>query len=586
MLGAVVAALIAAAPSVAPAQAARPDAPPVGEAAPPRSALQRADSCWAAGDHPAARAAYADAVRADSTQSRAVFRLATLLAWSGRPGEALPLFRRYRRLEPRDAEGALAEARAHAWGGRHAEAVALDDSVAAADPANRAAALDAAQALAWAGRAPAAVARYRAWLAAHPDDRDAELALARTLAWGGRLAEAARVYDRLADAGSVEAAKGRARVAAWRGDLARSRSLWEALGRAHALDPEVWVGLAQAQRGLGRPREADAALRQALRLEPGHRDAVEQRRWVRSELATTLAPAVVYGTDSDRNTSLLTTVQAALPPWAGARVSVHASTREARFGAVDARARAARGVLAWVPRPGLAVRAEAGATGAVARRAGAATARRVRPVVAAGLAAPLPGGAAVEVGLSRAPFDDTAPLIERGIVATAADVALEVPLGGILSASLSGGRTALAGGSVPNVRTGGAASLRWRVGRRVSLAAGQRGFGYARSPGDGYFAPRRLTLAEVSARAAAGGERGWHAEAELGVGRQVVRTAGARSARAAERGTLTLGWRPAPGVDVGLTAGAANVASPTAAGTGGSAYQAWSTGLRVRLPLP
>jgi tetratricopeptide (TPR) repeat protein len=547
--------------------------------------LRRADALWKAGDHPAARQAYAEAVRADSSQSRAVFRLAMLLAWDGRTNDAIPLYRLYRRLEPRDTEGAIAHARALAWGGRFGESVAVDDSVLAADATYRDAALDAAQTLAWAGRFGPSAARYRAWLAAHPDDADAELALARTLSWAGRLRDAERIYDRRAAAGSAEAAKGKARVAAWRGDLSRSLALWESLARTRERDPEVWTGIGQVQRWMGRPRAADAALRRALAAQPGYRDAVQQRRWVRPELAAGLAPSVVYGTDSDRNTSTFASVQAALPPWGDARVTVQASARDARFGAVEARARAARAVVAWAPRPGVLVRAEGGAASAAARRDGAATAARVRPRAGASVGLALPLGAGLSLGASRAPFDETAPLIERGLVATAADAGLDVPLGGRLSASVSAGRTALSGGSVPNVRTGGGAGVRWRVARPLSLGLARRAFGYARSPRDGYFAPRRFALTEASARGGVGGELGWRLDAELGVGRQVLHFGEARAARAVERGSLALAWRPAPGAEFALSVGGANVASPAASGTAGSEYHAWTTGLRARVPV-
>src|ERR671917_321943 len=54
-----------------------------------RELIAAGDAAWAAREHDAARAAYAEVVRRDSSYSRAVFRLGMLLAWKNSLDDAL-----------------------------------------------------------------------------------------------------------------------------------------------------------------------------------------------------------------------------------------------------------------------------------------------------------------------------------------------------------------------------------------------------------------------------------------------------------------------------------------------------------------
>src|SRR5918999_1766958 len=98
-----------------------------------RELMAAGDTAWTARQQGAARAAYAEVVRRDSSYSRAFYRLATLLAWKNSLDEALALYRLYTRLEPRDANGPLAVARTLAWASRYGEAIATYDSLLARD---------------------------------------------------------------------------------------------------------------------------------------------------------------------------------------------------------------------------------------------------------------------------------------------------------------------------------------------------------------------------------------------------------------------------------------------------------------------
>ena len=167
-------------------------AAPAGAQSPPTVAdlVAAGDAAWMAGRHDAARTAYAEAVRRDSSHSHAVFRLATLAGWNRAFDESLRLFRLYTRLEPLDAEGPLAIARTLAWDSRFDEALTVYDSLLSHDRSLRAAVLGRAQTLAWRGDLREATARYEDWLRDHPSDADAWSGLAAVLRWSGRPAAA------------------------------------------------------------------------------------------------------------------------------------------------------------------------------------------------------------------------------------------------------------------------------------------------------------------------------------------------------------------------------------------------------------
>ena len=148
--------------------------------------LAAADAAWKAGNHAEALAGYEEVVRRDSTFARALFRLATLLAWRNELDRAVVLLRKYCLLAPTDDDGRAALARTVAWSGRYDESIAMYDSLLARNAGQRDAALGAAQALAWSGRFDVAIARYEQWLRTHPADADAWTALAQTWSWSGR----------------------------------------------------------------------------------------------------------------------------------------------------------------------------------------------------------------------------------------------------------------------------------------------------------------------------------------------------------------------------------------------------------------
>jgi hypothetical protein len=188
------------------------------------------------------------------------------------------------------------------------------------------------------------------------------------------------------------------------------------------------------------------------------------------------------------------------------------------------------------------------------------------------------------MGLSgaRTAFDETALLIANGVISSdiSGDAAIALP--GRLALSGGASHTRLTGGTAKNTRNAYNSTLRWNYSRTWSLAIGGRQFAYDTSSADGYFAPRRYTLGEVSGRGSVGGNLGWNANGELAAGRQSIELFGSTAgSRATERGALSLGYRFDPAREVSVAGAYANVAGP--AQSSSSEYYWYTFSLRARL---
>ena len=150
----------------------------------PATSMTRADSAWANGDRSVARALYEQVLIADSTASRAVFRLAQLEA---SPERALALYRRYVVLEPDDPWGHMAEGDLLSRMERFDDALIADDGARAIAPDERDVAIGRARVLDRAGRSSQAADELSAWTKMHPDDGDAWDLLGRAHMRSGRL---------------------------------------------------------------------------------------------------------------------------------------------------------------------------------------------------------------------------------------------------------------------------------------------------------------------------------------------------------------------------------------------------------------
>ena len=160
------------------------------------SALSRADSAWAADDRARARVLYGEALARDSTQSRAVFRLAQLETDHAR---ALALFRRYIVLEPDDAWGHMAEGDLLARMGRVGEGLVAYAAAHSLAPDERDVALGRARLLERMGRPHEAADELTAWTTRHPDDGESWDLLGRLRSRSGRPKAAIDALERAAE---------------------------------------------------------------------------------------------------------------------------------------------------------------------------------------------------------------------------------------------------------------------------------------------------------------------------------------------------------------------------------------------------
>ena len=188
----------------------------------------------------------------------------------------------------------------------------------------------------------------------------------------------------------------------------------------------------------------------------------------------------------------------------------------------------------------------------------------------------------IAVGGSRAPFDETALLIASGVVSSEVAGEAEVALPRRFSLSGAASHARLTGGARENSRNSFASTLRWKYNRRWSVAVGARQYGYDTTSSDGYFSPKRYTLAEASGRGRLGADLGWNTEADAGIGRQSIDFFGfSGGSRLAERVSLTAGYRFDPAREISASASYANVAAPGQ--STGSEYKYYSFSLRARV---
>jgi tetratricopeptide (TPR) repeat protein len=545
--------------------------------------LVRADSAWQAGSYILATSLYETAVAHDSSASLAIFRLATLRSWDNRLDEGVKLFRRYVALNPDYAEGRLSLARALAWGGHYSSAIAIYDSVIDLNRNYRDAVLGRAQTLAWAGQLPQALGTYKQWAADHPTDREASLEYARALAWNGQLDEAETIYTQLARTGDANAQKGLARVIAWRGELQRSEQAWREVLDIRPNDAEALTGLAQILSWQGRASDAETALQLALQANPAYGDARALMRWVRADLRPSATITGLGTNDSDHNRATNLLVDYAQPTWWNTTLGGRYTGRRANFAAIDSRVDGVDLFARWQPGT-WQIRADAG----VAHHSSTLVPSPTKPanIGIGGLQVSSHLGRTLKlgVGASRAPFDETALLIANGVVSSEYSGEAELALPARFTLAGGASRARLTGGSRDNTRDAFSSTLRWAYNRQWSVAVGGRQFGYDTTSTDGYFAPRRYTLGEVSGRGRIGGQLGWNADADVGFGRQSIEFFGSSAgSRLAERAAISAGYRFDPSHEITLLSGYANVAAPGQ--TGGSEYRMYSFALRARLGL-
>jgi hypothetical protein len=267
-------------------------------------------------------------------------------------------------------------------------------------------------------------------------------------------------------------------------------------------------------------------------------------------------------------------------PWNGT-VGLRSVERWANFASIDSRADAGNLFARWQA-SSWQVRADAGVTRHSSTFVPTTDRQRTIGNGALRVSGNLSRVLSVGVLASRAPFDETALLIANGVVSSeiAGEAAIALPAR--LSLSGAASRARLTGGARDNARNAFSSTLRWMYNRRWSLAVGARQFGYDTTSADGYFAPKKYTLAEASGRGRVGGDLGWNMEGEAGLGQQRIDFFGSGAgSRLAERVSLSAGYRFDPSREFTASGGYANVAAPGQ--TSGSEYRYYTFSLRARL---
>lgn len=379
-----------------------------------------------------------------------------------------------------------------------------------------------------------------------------------------------------------------ATVLGWRRDLDRSVALFRVYLRLAPTDDDARLGLARTLAWRGQYDQASAICDSVLARDPRRQDALQLAAqtlaWSVAR-APSLEPIVSTTDDSDRNRALTYLVRGGLASLRDADVGADASYRVADFGLEHGTSMTLHGSSTWSPGGGTwTVRTDAGAARVDATAApGSAHDTRVLPLLGLRITERPSPTISIGGGVLHAPFDETASLMRGGIATTSVGADGNVTLGSRLDFSGDGSWTRLTGGSGPNSRLAGSGSLRWSLALG-SIAASVRGFGYDHSAFDGYFAPKGYVLAEMSGRVHVGGQLGWGLDSELGLGNQtIVAFDNSRGARFAQRASLTIAYRPAPGFEWTVSAGLANVASPTTISS--TDYRAYTLAIKARVKL-
>jgi tetratricopeptide (TPR) repeat protein len=377
-----------------------------------------------------------------------------------------------------------------AWNhGRHDEARAAYERVLAADSTAFRANLRIGVMLSWQGKLDSALVFIARARRSDPADLEARLIEAKVMAWKGRHADALVRYDSvLADhPGLAEAELGRARTSAWRGDLSGAERGYRAVLAADPRNPDALAGLGYVYHWQGRDGPAERMANAALAVDSTHQAGRELRDAVRSALGPSTEVSANWSNDSDRNTNYWQTLGASAPLASGFRVFGNVGALEASDPVRDASRVGGEAGLSW-------------AVGSLQLTA-AAGARRLSPDTAAPRTAATYRGRAswrpvprfgVSVGYGRAPFDEIASLMERGLDLESVDAGLDATLARGLSIYGGGGGVWFSDG---NHRTSVGVGVTQSLPKRFFVGAYGRTLAYEQK-GLGYFSPDRFRLLE------------------------------------------------------------------------------------------
>lgn len=559
----------------------RGERPGVGQdTVPGREAAARA---WNEGKTERAERLYSALLAADSSDTRALHRLALIRAWEEDYRESLRLFDRLLDLEPGNVDARVDRARVLAWRGDLERALEELDGILREHPEHARAVEARAQFQSWAGRLSESLSSYNrllditddptgvllararvlGWaerleesraaydsiLAGNPQNLEARLGLARVLSFAGETEEAVALYRSVLrdHPGQVEARRGLARALTWGGRLPEGAEAWRSSLEENPDDLVSWVGLAQNLRWQGRSAAALQALREVPEELRDHPDYREQLRWVRANLAPRGGVSVTREGDSDDNVMTTSSFDASWNPVPRLVLRADGYLREVEQTGIDL-ARRAWGLtlsVGYQLEPGWNVRAGVG---------GARNDSEERDTFTSfSLGVTSPGRHSFGGGVSvrRSPLDATARLVETGVEMDLLDVSGRWSPAPGWQVTGSGGVAEFRGAET-NTRTHGNVRAQRRVGWGWTLGVGTRYFAFDENLNEGYFDPDFFNLTELSARWLWEPE-GWRVLLEGAPGMQKVGSEG--DLAAAFRASARLTYRLAPGRELSLSGG-------------------------------
>jgi protein O-GlcNAc transferase len=227
-------------------------------------------------DYPRAKAAFRAALAARLDDRATLLNLASAARKAGRLGEAVDLLMGILKTRPDDFEARHSLAVLYRLQGDHARAIEQARWVLDRDPGQVLAYNNLATIFSEAGRHEMAEDLFRRALALAPDDPRVlnNLGLARLRS--AHVQEALDMFLRAARAEPPlpEAALNAAAVYMQTADYARAAEVYQRLGQRVPGFLPAQVGLAVAQRGLGRIEEAERSYQRVLGLDPSHPEAM------------------------------------------------------------------------------------------------------------------------------------------------------------------------------------------------------------------------------------------------------------------------------------------------------------------------
>ncbi|MGE5759212.1 MAG: tetratricopeptide repeat protein [Gemmatimonadota bacterium] len=434
----------------------------------------------------------------------------------------------------------------------------------------------------WDGKLDLALGRFVKLRRVQPADPAIMAEHAKVLSWARLFRWSAALYDSVLALAPdrLDAQVGRARAVAWDGDLVRAERLWREALKRHPDDPDILIGLAQTLSWEGQTFLAEGFATRARQLAPNDQTARELFARLR---AANRGPVFSLSTDGadDRyhNRFVVFTGAFSASPRSDLRGTLQATWRENEDGVPSTVARTARstgfeGSVVKSLRSGASLRAGLGV-----RRLGGDSAR-TRPTAQLGGAIGVAQTASINATYRHYPFDETAALVQSGLVWDELQVNAEISPQATFGLSALANAAWLSDGNQRLIGTGG---VMVGVAKRLRAGVYARIMGWSH-PNLGqnlYFSPGLFTLGEARA-SYVWWRGGWWLRTTGGLGAQHVQS---RATQPEWHGDLTVAYNWRYVDELAFVATFTNSAEARTATATTPTYRYWSVGLRFQRGL-